>query len=118
MEHGTIDGIKTKAAKRKRESKAFKTLQFFTFQQSTYDERNELIEWYRCNECGEDKNGTKKSNLSTHLQKKHPETYNRHIIDLEKDHFRLKRMRLLHNCVELVTVNGRSFTHIADSGFQ
>lgn len=71
---------------------------------------------YSCNLCTSEINGTKQHNLVAHLQKVHPENFDL-IADRKKD-IPVKRLEFLQNIVEMVTVNGRPFKSISDSGFK
>lgn len=69
-------------------------------------------DFYTCKICKNKVNGTKNSNLVSHLQK-HEDVFAdlcSEDADIEK-----KRLNLLLNCVELVTVNGRAFKCLNDS---
>lgn len=67
---------------------------------------------YQCILCNKPVNGTKSSNLSGHL-KTHPDKYAELCSD--KSIIEYKRLKLLLDCVELVTVNGRAFKCLNDS---
>lgn len=73
--------------------------------------------WYKCNICNLPKNGTKRYNLLSHIQRMHEELYDG-IIDAKKTSLQVQRLELLQNLVEMVALNGRPFTIIHDSGFQ
>lgn len=97
--------------KRNEETTTAKALEHFT--SLTEDGSKKM---FKCNICGESKNGTKLHNLSLHLQSVHPEIHNE--ITGQKQHISVKRLELLQNIVEMVSVNGRTFSSILDSGFQ
>lgn len=69
-----------------------------------------------CNLCNELCNGLNKWNLASHLSHCHPKEYAE--INSERGSLALQRLKLLHNCTEIVTVNGRAFSCLHDSGFQ
>lgn len=79
--------------------------------------REDGKQYYKCKECTSEINGTKKHNLGVHLQKVHSEIYEE-IAGKNKDDVRAKRLKLLQDVVEILTVNGRPFTYILDSGFK
>lgn len=90
-------------------------------------ERFELVEddtgkkMYKCSLCAEDANpfnGTKVSNLTLHLKKKHKKLYYDEIETNFKEPIQVKRLRLLQNAVEIISVNGRPFNYLLDSGYQ
>lgn len=72
--------------------------------------------FYECKFCFFNVNGHKEHNLASHLQHIHPEVYA--LIIAQKDSMPVKRLKLLHNAVETVSVNGRPFKWILDSGYQ
>lgn len=73
--------------------------------------------WYKCKICFESRNGTKPSNLLSHLQRMHKDDY-LSFIDAKNTPLQVQRLELLQNLVEMVALNGRPFTIIHDSGFQ
>lgn len=75
-------------------------------------EKNDIVKTYKCNHCGKKINGTKPSNLASHLIV-HPEVYAQ--ICEDPPTIEHMRQKLLFNCVELVTINGRPFSAIYDS---
>lgn len=70
--------------------------------------------WYECTLCGEKKNGTKSSNLTTHISTVHKKVYEE--ICSVNPSIEKKRLKLLLDCIEVVAVNGRPFRHLNDSG--
>lgn len=88
-----------------------KSLEYFTLLTD-----DGLKKMYKCHICSMPYNGTKNHNLSLHLLQKHPDTYND--MNGQNDDISVKRLELLQNLVEMVSVNGRPFTHIFDSSLQ
>lgn len=72
---------------------------------------------YKCNECHREINGNKDNNLACHLESCHKELHNE-ISKKKKDHLAVKRLKLLHNAVEIVSKNGRPFKFLLCSGYQ
>lgn len=70
------------------------------------------IKIYKCNECSKEVNGTKRSNLTSHLRC-HPDIF--HEAFRENQIIEEARLKLLLDCVELIGVNGRSFKCLTDS---
>lgn len=70
-----------------------------------------------CDLCGQQLNGKKEWNLSAHLSSCHPNVYFGITAD-KKEPIAVKRLKLLQNCTEIVSVNGRTFSHLQDSGFK
>lgn len=92
------------------------SLAYFEFVEDKNEKR-----MYRCKICSEDAktvNGTKPSNLTSHLQRMHTSFFNEKIAKRVKESLPMKRLRLLQNAVEIVTVNGRPFNSLLDSGYQ
>lgn len=81
------------------------------------NESNESKRFYKCNLCGEVRNGTKLFNLASHLSYAHIEIFNQ-LRSKEKDPIFVKRLQLLHNAVEIVSVNGLPFNFLLSSGYQ
>lgn len=76
---------------------------------------------YHCLLCTGDArpiNGTKPYNLCQHLKHVHTQFYFDHIDTRVKDPLPVKRLKLLMNAVEIVSVNGRPFNHLLDSGYK
>lgn len=77
---------------------------------------------YKCRigECPKIVNGTKTSNLVSHLKHLHPKIYIEKINPTASDpkSIALKRLEIVQGCAEMVTVNGRPFNSLLDSGFQ
>lgn len=64
---------------------------------------------------------TNGSNMVSHLKYCHPEIYKEHIGDKlikNQEYYSIQRLELIQNCVEIVTVNGRPFKCLGDSGFR
>lgn len=72
--------------------------------------------FYKCNFCSKTINGTKSYNLLSHIQHVHKGLYG-NIIEGKNTPLEVQRLELLQNLVEIVTVNGRPFKIIHDSGF-
>lgn len=71
---------------------------------------------HTCSICLTQINGAKEWNLAQHLKNCHLDIYAQ--IVGQKDTPELKRLKFLQNCVEMVSVNGRPFSSLLDSGFQ
>lgn len=78
------------------------------------------INKFRCKTCKSKVSGSKLYNLVSHLRHIHSEKYDE--IYVPKDGsavpLSVRQLNLLHNLVEIVSVNGRPFKSILDSGFQ
>lgn len=106
--------------KRKRQQPVFdKTIDFFLFlgTETNKKDANLTIDMYECILCKLKLNGTKKSNLTSHLKVHHNGTYVK-MMNKDKDSFAVRRLKLLQHFTEIVAVNGRTFTHLLDSGFK
>lgn len=71
--------------------------------------------FFICTVCKKQLNGTKESNLSAHLQK-HKEIYEK--VCEPDGTIEKKRMKILLDCVELVSINGNAFSRLLDSGLR
>lgn len=69
-------------------------------------------DFYRCLMCTKELIGNSKGNLKNHL-KVQPDIY----LKLKEPEQSIEemRLRLLLNCIEMVRINGRSFSHLYDS---
>lgn len=94
--------------KKRKINKSKKSLDFFEFVRE--DEAGK--KWFSCNHCKKEVNGTKTSNLASHLRI-HENIYDKVCADIPSIEY--KRKKLLLNCIELVTVNGRPFQSLCDS---
>lgn len=113
MEHPfSMDSPKKR--KRAEGSRTEKALTFFKLIDKNHaDNPNKT---HTCNICGEYFNGQKEWNLVVHLAKRHNEIFES-AFD-QKEPTSIKRLKLLQNCTEIVTVNGRPFSYLSDSGFK
>lgn len=75
-------------------------------------------EMYPCRLCAKEINGSKLANLGSHIEHVHPEIYFTKIRPKKKVPLSVKRLQILLNAVELVTVNGRPFSYLLDSGYK
>lgn len=71
--------------------------------------------FYTCNECNNTFNGTNHGNLAKHLQRCSKSYREKVPLDSSIEE---KRFELLMQCVEMVAINGRSFTHLNDSALR
>lgn len=100
--------------KQKPKNKTEHARSYFGVGENKVDEKGEIKTYYQCKVCNKGVNGTKQWNLVNHLQS-HKDVYKK-ICALEKS-IEEKRLKLLLDCVELVTVNGQTFTTLNKSGF-
>lgn len=75
------------------------------------------IDFYTCLICSHNLNAKKKYNLVQHIKNVHQSVYD-DIVGERSLPIKLERLKLVQNLVELVTLNGRPFTYLHDSGFQ
>lgn len=70
--------------------------------------------------CGKSISGKNAANLVSHIKHSHPRIYSEKInpITVDPKSIELKRLELAQACTEIVTVNGRPFNYLVDSGFQ
>lgn len=83
-------------------------------------DENGNTDYFQCKLCSKTRNGSKKSNLVSHLKCMHISVYTAKVkkkVD-GTSHLKLERLKLLQNCVELTTVNKQPFANISSSGFQ
>lgn len=116
-----ITGTPKKASLKRKSSanKIERTLVHFEHKLSYADGiSGSQVEIYECLICNKRLNGTKQHNLTSHIQKCHRDVYIETVDENTKDSYDVKRLKLLQNCVEITTVNGRPFSYLQDSGFQ
>lgn len=70
-----------------------------------------------CKLCKGEINAVKEWNLSSHLSNRHYDIF-LEITSDKKEPIPIKRLKLLQNCTEIVSINGRPFSYIHDSGFR
>lgn len=102
--------------KRKPNSITTKALFYFT-RIETEDGESPCKKTHKCNLCKETFSGKKEWNLAKHMCSFHTEAYAEISTD-HSEHPAVNCLKLLQNCVEIVGVNGRTFTTLLDSGFQ
>lgn len=107
----------SKKRKRNQPTITEKSLEYFEFEKSISTENGIGKNYYKCTLCKKQINGTKENNLASHLRVCNISIYSE-ISGGKKDPLPIKRLKLLQNCTEIVTVNGRPFRTILDSGFQ
>lgn len=73
---------------------------------------------FRCINCNEHKNGTYPTNLVSHYKNKHFAIFKEHIARRTEEPIELQRLKLLHSCVELVTINSQPFSLLSSSGYR
>lgn len=71
----------------------------------------------RCKHCKKEYDGKTSSNLATHLKLKHPYIYYK-VIDKNSTEIEKERYILVQNMAEMITLGGRPFEVLWDSGFQ
>lgn len=60
---------------------------------------------------------TRQWNLKKHLANSHRETYDKHFNEKLKKQLKKKRLKMMQKFCEIVTINGRPFAYLLDSGF-
>lgn len=73
---------------------------------------DEMKRFFTCTICGKDINGTKNSNKVSHLNS-HKDVIAK--MRIPQESIERKRLKLIMDSVEMVTVNGRTFSHLQDS---
>lgn len=70
--------------------------------------------------CGKTYAGQKATNLLAHIRSCHSTVYAEHFEKLKKDekYYRIKRIKFIQSCTELIALNNRPFSLLYDSGFQ
>lgn len=73
---------------------------------------------YKCKLCNKDKSGKKKSNLVQHLSTAHKKEHDGYVLgEIDSIAAEELQLKLLQCMVEKVTVNGRPFASLNDSGY-
>lgn len=75
---------------------------------------------FKCTVCPNLKvlNGNTPSNLPKHFKQCHPKEYAEHIADKNEDSIEVQRLKTIHSCVELVSINSLPFSILSSSGFR
>lgn len=71
--------------------------------------------WYECKHCHRNVNGTKTSNLASHLRT-HTRIFDEISVDIPTIEYKRKKLLLL--CIQHVTVDGRPFSTLCDSAIR
>lgn len=71
---------------------------------------------YKCKFCERIYNGKSGSNLTAHIRNKHSDVFHSEISN-DNDHIKVRRLKLVYSCVELVTINSHPFSLLTQSGF-
>lgn len=78
--------------------------------------------YYKCkiDNCKKICNGSQPTNLTVHIRQKHKEFYEKNIKCpvTDPNKFAIKRLKCIQNCAEIISVNGRAFKSLSDSGFK
>lgn len=117
-----MESPKTPKRKRQDDTITEKSMQYFELINDDEKTNSEeffikKIKTHKCKLCKFDFNGMNRWNLACHLSSKHPRIYYE-LSCCKKEPIQVTRLRLLQHCTEIVTVNGRPFTSLLDSGFQ
>lgn len=83
-----------------------------------FDQNEQNREKYNCKWCEKSVSGKKKSNLTQHLRTVHNEKFEASLKKaVDPKVLARKQMTLLQHFTEIVTINGRPFSYLTDSGF-
>lgn len=107
----SLESFRDTPSKKKRINISQKSQEYFSFKEDRVVDGIEK-RFFVCTLCSKEINGTHTGNLSSHLQT-HKEffvKFNNRDQSIDE-----KRLLLLLDCVEMVTINARSFTHLNDS---
>lgn len=72
---------------------------------------------FKCLICSKSYNGKKRTNLKNHAKEKHMVEYNNHMSTLNKKTLAIAKLKKLQQFTEIVTINGRPFKALSDTGF-
>lgn len=106
-----------KKRKRNEETLTEKAMKHFEFERTVLGINGDEKHFYKCLICLQSKNGTNNANLAAHLKSSHFAVFSE-MYDGKKDPLPIKRLKLLQNCTEIISTNGRPFNSLLDSGFQ
>lgn len=73
---------------------------------------------YKCSFCSKLLNGNNSGNLVAHFKGVHKDIYANKNATSAQDIILVQREKLVHSCVELVTINDHSFRLLSQSGFR
>lgn len=92
-----------------------KSKRFFDAPFAKNDEKD--TQYFKCTLCPSEIKGKNTHNLAAHISNCHKEQF-KEIDSVNKDSLAVKRLKLLHNAVEIVSVNGKPFNFLLASGNQ
>lgn len=75
------------------------------------------IKYLECTLCNRDVNCNTDGNMVPHLRNHHREEYSLYVADKPGEDPLVSRLKFIHSCVELVTINGKTFSTLYSSGF-
>ncbi|XP_055299909.1 uncharacterized protein LOC129567265 [Sitodiplosis mosellana] len=90
--------------------------EYFVHKETNSTEKGKQV-IYACSLCNKLINGTKPSNLISHMKCVHNDIYKTKI-EIKGTSYAVKCLELLQNCVEKVTINKEPFRNILKSAFQ
>lgn len=103
--------------KRKCESVTSRAKKYFIPSRSESAKKKPEIKYFECTLCNRDVNCNNDGNIVPHLRNKHRQEYLLHVADKPKENTLISRLKFIHSCVEIVTINGRTFSTLSSSGF-
>lgn len=95
----------------KKSTQISRVLEYYT----VVDEQTKI---YKCNICTKNQNGKSSGNLVAHFKASHKEIYMKEINNIVEEHIQIQREKVVHSCVELVTINSHPFSLLSQSGFR
>lgn len=81
---------------------------------------NKTPDHFKCKICEKHINGKSSSNLIAHMRNQHKNVYFEKIAPEyeSEENVEVQRLKLVHSCVEMVTINSHSFNTLSQSGFR
>lgn len=73
---------------------------------------------YECKVCSKRINGNCSSNLIKHIKNQHDAIYRKQVVPDNEEHIEIQRLKMVHSCAELVTINSHPFSLLTQSGFK
>lgn len=86
--------------------------------QKFYTCHNADLSLFKCNVCSKIINGKCPANMVTHFKTTHKSIYFKDIAPAAEENVHIQRLKTLHSCVELVTINSNAFSLLSSSGFR
>lgn len=100
-----------------KDNKTERARRFFKISTSDLAKSDPSNKYLKCEICNIDVKVNNSSNIVPHLKRKHPGEYIEFVAIGIEENLEITRLKLIQSCVEMVSVNGKTFSTLSCSGF-